>query len=731
MPRFFSTEPGASRSARRAWHAGLVLFLLLRAPLDVRAELPVPRLDRFQPLGGSAGTTIEVEIQGPDLEEVRTLLFDHPGLKAEPVEGKERRFKISIGADVPVGAYDVWAAGRFGVTNPRLLAVLNGVTDVTEVEPNNAASQAPLIPLNAAVQGTSDQNDQDVFRFAAKRGQRLTIQCRAGKLDSAMDPTLSLTTSDGTPIASNGDYAGRDSLIDFVAPADAEYLITVSDLSFRGGHAYQLLIADRPQIENVFPRAVRAGAATELTFLGRNLGAGAKPSSQRVGDLPLDELRVTVTAPPDVLEWGAYRFREHPTDHTTLPTAATCTLVGFQAAAGLVGELGPAIPVLVSEDPVTMEVEPNDDRERAQGIALPAIVSGRFDAERDGDWYEFTPTQAGNYGVDVYCERLGGRADPYVAIVDDQGNRVTELDDYGHRVNAFDGHLRDPSGSVNLAANRKYRLLVQDRYRRGGSRYQYVLSVRPPRPDFFVAAIHRQNPGPGGTTVGKGGATFLDVIIHGKDGFNGPVTITAEQAPPGVHVAPTTLHGNSGVVVVRADENAADAVDWLRLVAQGQHDGRVLKREVRPYTRVWTDTNMSSSRPMRQLPVAVRDLAPLELRFIPDTARVEAGQKLDVTLKLNRRWADAKNNVTVLPLSFPGNFKISNQEFAGAAAEVKFSIEVAANTRPGDYTMSVLGQSQVPFAKDPMEKNRPNTLVSFPSLPLQVTVVAKDEPAKK
>ena len=83
----------------------------------------------------------------------------------------------------------------------------------------------------------------------------------------------------------------------------------------------------------------------------------------------------------------------------------------------------------------------------------------------------------GQYALDVYCERIAGQADPYVVFVDEKGNRFQEFDDFGHRMNAFDGHLRDPSGMVNLNAKQKYKLLVQDRYRRGGPRYQYVLTL--------------------------------------------------------------------------------------------------------------------------------------------------------------------------------------------------------------------------------------------------------------
>lgn len=690
----------------------------------VRAELPMPRFDRLQPLGAAAGSTVEVEVLGGDIEDARTLVFDHPGVHAAPVEGKERRFKVTIAADVPAGTHDAWLVGRFGVSNSRLFAVFHDLADIAEVEPNNSLDKAQSVPLNAVVQGASDQNDQDLFRFTARKGQRLTLQCRAGKLDSSMDPTLSLSTTAGALLASNGDYFGRDALIDFVAPAEGEYVLAVSDLSYRGGHPYQLVLSDAPQIENAFPRAVRAGQTTELTFYGRNFGGGAAPGLLRVGDLPLDELRVAVTPPADLLAVGAFRFRDHPTDHTTLPTAATCTLTGFQAPPGLPRELGPAVPLLVSEHPVTLEQEPNDAADRAQRVALPAVVSGRFDGPRDGDWYEIEVADAGSYYVDVYCERLGGRADPYVAVLDEQGNRVAELDDFGHRVNAFDGHLRDPSGPVNLAANKKYRLLVQDRYRRGGARYQYVLYVRKPIPDFFVAAIHRQNPGPGGTTIGRGGATYLDVIIHAADGFSGPVMIAAENPPPGVHVEPAVIHGNSGVVVLRADDGAPDAVHSLNLVAMGARGEHTLKREVRPYTRVSNDTNYNSSRPMRQLPVAVRDVAPFDVRFEPAAVAIEAGKKAELKLLLHRRWPDAKNGVTVQPLSFPGNFKLGNQEFKPDVNQLVVSLEVTAGTRPGDYTLAVLCQSQVPFHKDANAATRPNTLVSLPSHSLRVTVTA-------
>ena len=56
--------------------------------------------------------------------------------------------------------------------------------------------------------------------------------------------------------------------------------------------------------------------------------------------------------------------------------------------------------------------------------------------------------------------------------------------------------------------------------------------------------------------------------------------------------------------------------------------------------------------------------------------------------------------------------------------EVTVTLEVQAGARPGEYTVALTGQGQVPFAKDPKATAKPNTLVPLPSRPITVVVVA-------
>jgi hypothetical protein len=689
----------------------LSLLALLLLVSVARADLPSPRLDRIAPLGAAAGSSVEIEVQGADIEDATKLLFDHPGITATHV--KDRKFKVTVAADVPPGTYDARIVAKYGITNPRLFAVSKGLTEVAEMPPKDPEARQ-VVPVNCVINGNSKQGREDIFRFTAKKGQRVVAECFAQRLDSMLDATMTLTDIDGKQLASNGDYAGKDPLVEFVAPKDGDYLVIINDLSFRGGFPYRLVISDQPHVENVFPRAVQVGQSNTLRVFGRNLGKDAKPSPLSLNDLPLDAITEFVTPPDDILKRGLFRFTEHPTGHSVLPTAATCTLNGFQYR---------GVPLYVSDIPVTLELEPNDDPLHPQKIALPAVVSGRFDKERDADWYEFEAPENGSYSFEVYCERIAGRADAYLVVMDDKDNRIAELDDFGIRMNAFDGHLRDPSGSVNLTAKKKYRVLVQDRYRRGGARYQYVLVIRKPVPDYFPAVIHQQNPGPGGTTIRKGGATYMDVIIHNTGGFNGSVTITAEGLPKGLHVAPTTINNDSrGILVLTADKDAADFVGPIKLTATGKQGDATIVREVRPYTRVWNSTDLNSSRPTRELVVCIAETAPFAITPAVEKLEVEAGKKVDVIVKCERLWPDFKGAVTLIPLSFPGPIKMGTVSIAEGKTEATVTLEVQANTRPGEYTIALTGQGQVPFAKD-VKGAKPNTLVPLPSRAITLVVL--------
>jgi hypothetical protein len=691
----------------------LALLLVWLFPGISAAELPAVRLDLISPVGAAAGTTFVLTYFGRDTEDVAALWFDHPGFSAEFIE--PGKFRVTVAADVPDGTYDVRLVGRYGASNPRILAVSRGLTDVTEVEPNDDAARGQSVPLDSAVNGTSDGNNQDVFRVELVAGQRVTAVCQAQALDSEMDATLLLADGTGKVLAAGGDYYGRDPLLDFAAAEAGAYYVTVHDLTYRGGQPYRLVVTTAPHVESLFPPAAQPGVPVAFAALGRNL-AGAPACAPGVD--PLLQTAAFDWTPPEVPAAG-YTFLEHPVDHAVLPTAATATLFGWQVR--LPGSLR-AQPVLAARGPVTLDAEPNDEPSAAQAIQVPATVAGRFDEARDADWYALNvPADAGGgYVVEVYSERIAGRADPYVVVTDDAGNRIVEYDDFGHRVNAFDAHLRDPVGTVNLEAGKSYRVLVRDRYGRGGPRFQYVLCVRRPEPDFSVAAIHGENPGPAGTLIRAGGATWLDLVTHHLDGFGSLIRVEVAGLPPGLHAATTTISDSRGNLVLWADADAAEWTGPLRLVARGEQDGRSLVREVRPYARVWQSTG--TSRPMRELVVAVRQSAPFGLAIEQERIDAQAGQAVNVTLRLTRHWPQFTAAVRVTPHAFTNGFALADGEIPAGGDAMPLTIQVPGGLRAGEYTLTVLGQAQVPFDKDPQAANPASTLVTMPARPVTIVV---------
>ncbi len=90
-----------------------------------------------------------------------------------------------MGADVPLGYYDVRLVGKFGVTNSRTFTV-GELPEVVEQEPNNVQAKAMRVALGTVINGRSlPTEDVDQFVFSAKAGERVLIDCRAARVDSA------------------------------------------------------------------------------------------------------------------------------------------------------------------------------------------------------------------------------------------------------------------------------------------------------------------------------------------------------------------------------------------------------------------------------------------------------------------------------------------------------------------------------------------------------------------
>jgi hypothetical protein len=123
-----------------------------------------------------------------------------------------------------------------------------------ESEPNDTKESATAYygPLPIAFNGIiSKKNDEDWFRFTAKKGPALDINVFARRLRSPLDSAIELCDAKGARIDGNDDAGGADSALKFSPPADGEYLIKVRDQFGQGGADFAYRVEITPQQPSV------------------------------------------------------------------------------------------------------------------------------------------------------------------------------------------------------------------------------------------------------------------------------------------------------------------------------------------------------------------------------------------------------------------------------------------------------------------------------------------------
>ena len=334
----------------------LLRFCASAALLSIsHAELPVARLDLVFPPGGKSGSEIDLTATGTDLDEASALHFTHPGITA--TLKPDKHFAVTIAPEVPAGIYDVRVSGLFGVSNPRAF-VVGELPEMMKAQPNDKPNTAIEIPLGSVVKGNVNPSTADYFKFTAKAGQRVLIECLAPEIDSRLTPVLAVLDAAGRELASSHHGA----LLDFAAPAEAAYVLRLHDLAFAGGpdHFFRLTITTGPRVDFVLPSCAPPGVKTAFTFFGRNLPGGTPASLAGPDGRPLEKLAVEV----DVPTTGDPRA-------DGLPDPASAAFDGFSYR--LKTAQGTANPVFISfvSAPVVAEQEPNNLPPEAQKITPP------------------------------------------------------------------------------------------------------------------------------------------------------------------------------------------------------------------------------------------------------------------------------------------------------------------------------------------------------------------------
>jgi hypothetical protein len=259
------------------------------------------------------------------------------------------------------------ATGRLVLDHPLLanagaLRVEPRATGV-ETEPNSL-EQPQDLSLPVSISGRIDPpRDQDVYRFAAQKGEKWHIVVESRSLGQPLDAVLKVLDASGKVLSEVDDPGSRrrnttrDPELTFTVPADGSYRIVVRDLHGRGSfrQVYLLTIAPptadytltlaadqftlppkRGEVLKIPVTVVRDdgfGSSIEVSANGLPDGVTASPATSAPTGASAKSVTLELKAAPEQGPWsGRFRIVGRVKEGDEKPRAARAALVGSNAA---------------------------------------------------------------------------------------------------------------------------------------------------------------------------------------------------------------------------------------------------------------------------------------------------------------------------------------------------------------------------------------------------------------
>jgi len=713
----------ATRIRRSCFRPGVLqtLFatLLFLIPLEALAA-PSPVLNSVFPVGGQAGTTVEVTIAGKGLGNVSRLLCSQSGIECRKVADKPNAFELMIPQATPVGQYDLQAVTPDGLSSPRVFVVGNR-RESEEAEPNNDAEAAQQVSLDGTINGRIQKGDVDRFSFIAKRGQRVVVECFAERIDSNLRAMLELFDSSGKRLAVSRGYFGVDPLIDFAVPADGEYVVRLYDLVFSGSddHYYRLDIDTGPRAAFTIPAVITAGENARVTVFGWNLRQNGATSAAQ----GFDQITVDIAA-PSLAEASSpgLRLGSQQIAVDTLPWR----LPGGHAP----------IAVGMTDVPVVVESSSQSSRRVPQTLDVPCEVSGQLIGSDERDWFSVLARRGEVLWLEGFGERIGSPVDLDITVLDEAGAvelaRFTdELQNVGDR--SFPTSHSDPAGRFVVPSDGRYLILVRS-VTSGLSddpRRIYRLSLRREEPTVRLAILPHADR-PQGITLNSRARTLLDVVAFRQRGLTGSIRVSADNLPAGIECPDVWLGPgvNRAPLVISATDDAQPLVGALSFSAESQQSDRT---DARGGTVVRSGRPTGWGRVTSAIPVAISGEAPIRITangheprhhvlFGDMQVRHSPGGILDVAVQVERDDLEHQASVSLIGVGVPDLIPNQTSELPAGQNKGCVSFYLPPTLPPGQYTLAIEGQTTVPVGPPDAQGERKTEAVTVFSNPVTFEV---------
>jgi hypothetical protein len=664
---------------------------------EAPAPKPNPRAPNIAmpaPMGMQRGTALELTLTGSNLAEPTGLWTSFPAKVAFPADGnngKENgRLRVQIEApkDAPLGFHAIRLATKHGVSNLRLFCI-DELPQVQESETNHTKATAQSVPVPCVVVGRADPEVSDYFRITVKAGQRISLEILGRRLGSPFDPQISLIDSRSQrELAYSNDAPGlqTDARLTYTFKQAGDYLIEVRDVMYRGGgdYWYRLRIGDFPCATTPIPMAANRGSRIKVHFAG--------PQVEGV-----------------------------PGVEVSVPTAPTTSVV-WVTPRGANGMAGWPVALAASDLNETIEQEPNNEPAKANHLALPCGVTGRFEQKGDVDHFVFAAKKGQRLVIQAQTHELFSPTEIYMVLKNAAGNQL-----------ATSNPASDPRIDFAAPADGDYVLSVEHLNYWGGPEETYRITITPPEPGFdIILGLDRYEVPQGCFTAipiqriarrDYGGP--IELSINGPSGISGRAVITSEAA----------MGPNRPVawLFVRAQADASLGPRTCRLQGRATVNGKQIASTASARAAVSQELAGLPYPPpdlTDQIALAVTDKPPFTLTATLDHAEAIRGNPLAMTIKAARATGFGEE-ITLAPLGLPANINATLKNITKGQDEVKAQLLPAANAPLGQFVISFTGKFKL-HGKDLLVTAAPITLTL--ALPFDLRVepaILESSPGKK
>ena len=638
---------------------GLFAFALAavsQPALAQRVCLPLPRLLSTLPMGGKAGSEVDITIATEYVTEPTGLFFSHPGITSAPKldgEGKPvpNVYTVAIKPDVPPGLYETRVMSKLGISSCRVFSV-DTLPEITQSSPNKSLDTALELPVGSICNSQMSDRAIDHYRFQGKKGQRVLIHCASRAIDSKLDPVVVLADAKGRDLVAER----RVGMIDHVLPEDGAYVIKVHELTYKGGVGYfyrlslRELAADAPRPTFPSTRDVSHFSWPPTGLAPQAAAAETEPNQVAAQAQPL-------TLPADLA--GSFA------------TAADVDLFQFQATQG---------------DVWWIEVA----SERLGRPTNPSLLVQQV--KKDGDKESL---------VDV------------LTLTDIPSPVKVSSNGYAYDGPAYDGGSPDFHGKLEIKEDGLYRIQLTDLF--GGTRVDptnvYRMVIRKAQPDFALAAwgLHMELRNGDRNALTKpvalrGGSTIaLEVVAFRRDGFDGPIDLTLENLPQGVTAQGVRIGpgSNRGIMLITAAQDAPQGLGFAKFTGHADIAGARVSHAVQMAAPAWPIADAWGEIPRPRLeaefPVSVGGHEVAAISIAPAQAVFEVTGTEQLTIPLTQTIRGEFSG-SIIQMRTMGHGFESNPQFDLTINDPKSQVVIdlaKLKPAPGDHTIAFYGSGVI------------------------------------